>query len=177
MFRILVVDDEADVCEILKFNFENNGYRVDTACSAEEAMALPLGEYNLFLLDVMMDKMSGFAFAAYLRKQPETAHKAIPPKRVSLSSSALSPRFPFLPTPGMNTSSCFIWSWLSTPDEKNKAQLTYILERGLLTKISLRNGILVIRFQITPQWLVPFSQEWQIQGTHSTQLNTAAPLW
>lgn len=74
MFRILVVDDEADVCEILKFNLENNGYQVDTACSAEEAMALPLGEYNLFLLDVMMDKMSGFAFAAYLRKQQETAH-------------------------------------------------------------------------------------------------------
>ena len=77
MLRILVVDDEADVCEILKFNLENNGYCVDTANSAEEAMALQLGDYNLFLLDVMMDKMSGFAFASYLRSQPATLHTPI----------------------------------------------------------------------------------------------------
>ncbi len=74
MLRILVVDDEPDVCEILKFNLENNGYLVDTANSAEEAMAMQLDVYNLFMLDVMMDKISGFAFAATLRKQPETAH-------------------------------------------------------------------------------------------------------
>ena len=64
MLRILVVDDEPDVCEILKFNLENNGYLVDTANSAEEAMAMQLDVYNLFMLDVMMDKISGFAFAA-----------------------------------------------------------------------------------------------------------------
>ena len=48
MLRILVVDDEPDVCEILKFNLENNGYLVDTANSAEEAMAMQLDVYNLF---------------------------------------------------------------------------------------------------------------------------------
>jgi CheY-like chemotaxis protein len=42
MARILVVDDEADICEILKFNLENNGYEVDTASSGEEALAMPL---------------------------------------------------------------------------------------------------------------------------------------
>ena len=74
MLKILVVDDEPDVCEILKFNLENNGYMVDTANSAEEAMDMQLDAYNLFMLDVMMDKMSGFAFAANLRKQLTTAH-------------------------------------------------------------------------------------------------------
>ncbi len=74
MSRILVVDDETDVCEILKFNLENNGYEVDTANSAEEAMQFDLASYSLFLLDVMMYKISGFTFASQLRKQQETAH-------------------------------------------------------------------------------------------------------
>ena len=68
MARILVVDDEIDLCEILKFNLENNGHDVDMANSGEEALALPLEKYDLFLLDVMMDDMSGFALAASLRK-------------------------------------------------------------------------------------------------------------
>ncbi len=74
MSRILVVDDETDVCEILKFNLENSGYEVDTANSAEEAMQLNLASYSLFLLDVMMYRISGFTFASQLRKQQETAH-------------------------------------------------------------------------------------------------------
>ena len=68
MARILVVDDEMDICEILKFNLENNGYKVDTANSGEEALALPLDSYDLFLLDVMMDDMSGFSLATQVRK-------------------------------------------------------------------------------------------------------------
>lgn len=68
MARILVVDDEMDICEILKFNLENSGYKVDTANSGEEALALPLGSYDLFLLDVMMDDMSGFSLATQVRK-------------------------------------------------------------------------------------------------------------
>ena len=51
--RILVVDDEEDLCEILKFNLENEGYEVDTANSAEEALKLEISKYNLLLLDVM----------------------------------------------------------------------------------------------------------------------------
>lgn len=77
MSRILVVDDEPDLCEILKFNLENNGFEVDTANSAEEAMGYDLSVYDLFMLDVMMDKISGFAFASYLRKNPETSQSSI----------------------------------------------------------------------------------------------------
>lgn len=69
MAHILVVDDETDICEILKFNLENCGYVVDTANSGEEALALQLGQYDLFLLDVMMDDMSGFSLAAQIRKK------------------------------------------------------------------------------------------------------------
>ena len=51
--RILVVDDEEDLCEILKFNLEIEGYEVDTAYSAEEALKKDLTVYNLLLLDVI----------------------------------------------------------------------------------------------------------------------------
>ena len=66
MEKILVVDDEQDICEILQFNLETEGYEVDVAYSAEEAMRLPLVEYDLLLLDVMMGEMSGFQFARFL---------------------------------------------------------------------------------------------------------------
>lgn len=58
-YRILVVDDEQDLCEILKFNLETEGYAVDTANSAEEALGKGITQYNLLLLDVMMGGMSG----------------------------------------------------------------------------------------------------------------------
>ena len=53
LMKILVVDDEQDICEILQYNLETEGFEVTTAASAEEALALPLGEYALILLDVM----------------------------------------------------------------------------------------------------------------------------
>ena len=68
MKRILVVDDESDICEILKFNLETCGYTVDMATSGEEALAMPLESYDLFMFDVMMDDMSGFSLAAKVRK-------------------------------------------------------------------------------------------------------------
>ncbi len=71
--RILVVDDEEDLCEILKFNLEIEGYDVDTANSAEEALTLDLTKYNLLLLDVMMGEISGFKMANMLRKNEKTA--------------------------------------------------------------------------------------------------------
>jgi len=71
--RILVVDDEEDLCEIFKFNLESDGYEVDTANSAEEAMKLDLSVYQLLMLDVMMGDISGFRMASILRKDPKTA--------------------------------------------------------------------------------------------------------
>ena len=73
-YRILVVDDEEDLCEILKFNLENEGYGVDTANSAEEALKMDLSHYHLLLLDVMMGEISGFRMANMLKKEKDTAH-------------------------------------------------------------------------------------------------------
>lgn len=70
--KILIVDDEQDICEILKYNLELEGYEVDTANSAEEALCLPLSVYNLLLLDVMMGEMSGFQLAQKLKGEQET---------------------------------------------------------------------------------------------------------
>ncbi len=95
--RILVVDDEPDICEILQFNLENAGYGVDVAYSAEAALKMMFpeggeaaergnecggkgsscarpssacpGGYSLVLLDVMMGGMSGFRMADILRKE------------------------------------------------------------------------------------------------------------
>ena len=72
-YRILVVDDEEDLCEILKFNLENEGYEVDTAYSAEEALKMDLPQYHLLLLDVMMGEISGFRMANMLKKDKKTA--------------------------------------------------------------------------------------------------------
>ena len=73
MDRILVVDDEIDICEILKFNLENSGYAVDVANSGKEALEMPIAEYSLLLLDVMMDDMSGFALATRIRQDAALA--------------------------------------------------------------------------------------------------------
>ena len=68
--RLLVVDDEEDLCEILQFNLKNEGYDVDVAFSAEKAIEMiPQGEYSLILLDIMMGGMSGFKMAEKLKTQ------------------------------------------------------------------------------------------------------------
>ena len=80
-YRILVVDDEEDLCEILKFNLENEGYLVDTANSAEEALKTDLTKYDLLLLDVMMGEISGFKM--------QVCSKKIKPPPLFLSFSLL----------------------------------------------------------------------------------------
>ncbi len=71
--RILVVDDEEDLCEILKFNLETEGYEVETANSAEEALSMDILSFQLLLLDIMMGGMSGFDMAKKLKRDPTTA--------------------------------------------------------------------------------------------------------
>jgi len=67
--RILIVDDEEDLCEILQYNLNNEGCITEIAHSAEEALKKPLESFDLILLDVMMGTMSGFKFADKLRKE------------------------------------------------------------------------------------------------------------
>ncbi|MFA7401610.1 MAG: response regulator transcription factor [Bacteroidales bacterium] len=71
--RILVVDDEESLCEILKFNLEKEGYEVDTALSAEEALTMNIASYQLLLLDVMMGEISGFKLASILKNSKTTS--------------------------------------------------------------------------------------------------------
>ncbi|WP_018464460.1 response regulator [Segatella paludivivens] len=73
-YRILVVDDEQDLCEILKFNLETEGYEVETANSAEEALTMDIAGFDLLLLDVMMGGVSGFSMAKTIKKEPATAN-------------------------------------------------------------------------------------------------------
>ncbi|NCC98884.1 MAG: response regulator transcription factor [Bacteroidia bacterium] len=72
--RILVVDDEEDLCEILQYNLEKAGFIVDVAYSAEDALKQDLSVYRLFLLDVMMGEMSGFKLGSAIKKSDETAN-------------------------------------------------------------------------------------------------------
>jgi two-component system alkaline phosphatase synthesis response regulator PhoP len=65
--RILIVDDEEDLCEILQYNLDNAGFSTDTAHSSEEALKKPLHDFDLFILDVMMGAMSGFRLAEKIR--------------------------------------------------------------------------------------------------------------
>ena len=67
--KILIVDDEPDICEILTFNLVNEGLIVDYAYSAEEALQKLSPEHSLILLDIMMDGMSGYKMAEKLRSE------------------------------------------------------------------------------------------------------------
>ncbi len=71
--KILIVDDEESICEILSFNLEIEGFEVDCAYSAEQAMKMPLEEYSLIILDVMMSGKSGFKMAKEMKESPLTA--------------------------------------------------------------------------------------------------------
>lgn len=70
---VLVVDDEADVLELVKYNLEKNGYRVITAMTGEEAVkkaasALP----NLVVLDLMLPGIDGLEVCKQLKSKPKT---------------------------------------------------------------------------------------------------------
>ncbi|MBR5592658.1 MAG: response regulator transcription factor [Bacteroidaceae bacterium] len=71
--RILIVDDEETLCEVLKLNLENEGYDVDIAFSAEEALTLDLKSYSLILLDIMMGEISGIKMAKMMKADITTA--------------------------------------------------------------------------------------------------------
>lgn len=71
--KILVVDDEEDICEILQYNLEMEGYEVNTINSAEEVLSLCVNDYDLILLDVMLGEMSGFQLARMLKEKSETS--------------------------------------------------------------------------------------------------------
>lgn len=71
--RILVVDDEETLCDALAFNLEAEGYIVETAYSAEEALTLDLSNFDLILLDIMMGKISGTQLAKIMKSNPSTA--------------------------------------------------------------------------------------------------------
>ena len=71
--RILIVDDEETLCEVLKLNLENEGYDVDTAFSAEQALTYDLRSYSLVLLDIMMGEISGIKMARMMKADIATA--------------------------------------------------------------------------------------------------------
>ena len=72
--RILIVDDEETLCEVLRLNLENEGYDVDIAFSAEQALTLDLKRYSLILLDIMMGEISGIKMAKMLKADVTTAN-------------------------------------------------------------------------------------------------------
>ena len=71
--RILIVDDEETLCEVLKLNLENEGYDVEIAFSAEQALALDLTRFSLVLLDIMMGEISGIKMAKMMKADVTTA--------------------------------------------------------------------------------------------------------
>ena len=78
--KILVVDDEESLCEIIQFNLEVEGYTVDTAYSAEEALQLDLPSYSLILLDVMMGCLGLHAYYANNPRQPISPSFSVRPE-------------------------------------------------------------------------------------------------
>lgn len=75
--KLLVIDDEESICEILKYNLEKEGYEVDCAFSAEEALSFDLSSYSLFIVDIMMERLSGFDFAKRIKNSVATENTPI----------------------------------------------------------------------------------------------------
>ena len=75
--KILVVDDERTLCDVLKLNLELEGYKVDVAYSAEEALRMPISSYSLVLLDVMMEEMTGIELTTIIRADERTRNVPI----------------------------------------------------------------------------------------------------
>ncbi|MFI3280469.1 MAG: response regulator transcription factor [Rikenellaceae bacterium] len=75
-YKILIVDDEESICEILQLNLQSEGYQVDVAYCAEEALKLNIASYSLLILDIMMGEIGGYKLLQILRSKEETS--AIP---------------------------------------------------------------------------------------------------
>jgi two-component system, OmpR family, alkaline phosphatase synthesis response regulator PhoP len=76
-YKILVVDEDEDLCEILRFNLISEGYLVDVTYSAEVALLKNIWDYNLVLLDVALGAISGFKMAHIIRNDPKTVNTPI----------------------------------------------------------------------------------------------------
>lgn len=72
--KILIVDDEQEICEILKYNLQLEGYDAEIVYSAAEALSLDLPVYSLIILDIMMDEINGFELARQLKTNPATKY-------------------------------------------------------------------------------------------------------
>lgn len=70
--RLLIVDADKMMCELLQYKFENEGFSVDIVHDAESALAIPLSDYNLILVDLMDDGQSGLRLARSIRENPST---------------------------------------------------------------------------------------------------------
>ena len=70
--RLLIVDADKMMCELLQYKFENEGFSVDIVHDAESALAIPLSDYNLILIDLMDDSQSGLRLARSIRENPST---------------------------------------------------------------------------------------------------------
>ncbi len=72
--KILVIDSEQLICELIQFNLENEGYKVDICQSIKDAQRHNLKDYRLIIVDVMMEQMDGIKFARIVKQNPDTAH-------------------------------------------------------------------------------------------------------
>lgn len=75
--KILVVDDEMPICELMKINLELAGFSVDIANSAEEALQKHLANYALMVFDIMMGEISGLELVSKVRSMPDVANVPI----------------------------------------------------------------------------------------------------
>ena len=75
MESVLIIDDEADIREILEYNLKKEGFTVYTASNGKDGIAIAQAEHpDLVILDVMMPEMDGIEVCAILRSDPTTKH-------------------------------------------------------------------------------------------------------
>ena len=76
--KILIVDDEPDILELISYNLKKDGFHISTALDGEDALQkMRAGHHDLIILDLMLPGIHGMEFCRILRNNPRTAHVPI----------------------------------------------------------------------------------------------------
>jgi len=72
--KLMIVDDDPLICELMQFNLQENGFSVDTFRDVASAYNAELTEYAMFIIDAMMENKGGMDLAKYLKQNRMTCN-------------------------------------------------------------------------------------------------------
>lgn len=87
--RILVVDSDPIVCDMVRMHFSSDGYKVDECQSTEELFSIELSDYALMIIDLDIDDHSGLGIVEQVKQRRDTMHLGVITCSVNMSPSTI----------------------------------------------------------------------------------------